>query len=476
MITATQSTRTSPFALSALLALLVAGPACSGAPSSDPVGSTAAAVSGGSIASIALANVGAGACTRNSAGGSSFDSSCTGNGGSPEYWCADFARWVWQEAGADTVGLDAAAGSFYVYGQNNNTLGSVPNVGDAVVFDYHGGGSADHVAIVTQVNGDGTIETVSGDWGGSGGSEAAFSSTSHVTLNAPAYGAAVGSWPGIMGMTLSGFVAPVGLTAGPGSSGGPTGTPVPPTYYYRGVAGDRTGGGYWIVGSDGGIFSYGDAGFHGSMGGTKLNANVVGIARTPDGNGYWLAAEDGGVFALGDAPFFGSAGAIKLNQPVVGMAAMPDGSGYWLVAADGGVFSYGQAGFHGSMGGKPLNAPVVGMAASQDGGGYWLVAADGGIFAFGDAGFHGSAGAEKLNAKVVGMSASPSGQGYWLVAADGGIFSYGDAAFHGSMGGKTLNAPIVGMSATPDGAGYWLVAGDGGIFTFGSAPFAGSRG
>jgi hypothetical protein len=461
-------------ALAGLFLLLLAAPACSGAPPSESVASSTASalVSGSGIAGIALANVGDGACSRNSAGGIAFDSSCTGNGGSPEYWCADFARWVWAQAGVDTAGLDAGAGSFFAYGQTNQTLHFTPSVGDAVVFNYHGGASADHVAIVVQVNADGTVETVSGDWAGVGGSEAAFSSTSHVFLNAPAYGGAVGTAPGIMGMTISGYVAPAGGLA----PSGPAAPAPPPTYYYQGVAGDATGGGYWIVGRDGGIFTYGDAGFHGSMGATKLNAPVVAMAATPSGQGYWLAAADGGIFALGDAPFLGSAGGIKLNQPIVGMAATPDGTGYWLVASDGGVFAYGSAGFHGSMGGKALNAPVVGMATSHDGGGYWLVAADGGIFAFGDAGFHGSAGASKLNAPIVGMSATPSGEGYWLVAADGGIFAYGDAPFHGSLGGTHLNAPIVGMSATPSGGGYWLVGGDGGIFSFGNAPFAGSRG
>jgi len=33
--------------------------------------------------------------------------------------------------------------------------------------------------------------------------------------------------------------------------------------------------------SDGGIFSYGDAQFFGSMGGQPLNAAIVGIARHP---------------------------------------------------------------------------------------------------------------------------------------------------------------------------------------------------
>ena len=69
---------------------------------------------------------------------------------------------------------------------------------------------------------------------------------------------------------------------------------------------------------------------------------------TPDGGGYWLVAADGGVFSFGNAGFKGSTGSIKLNQPIVGMASTPDGGGYWLVAADGGVFSFGNAGFKGS--------------------------------------------------------------------------------------------------------------------------------
>jgi hypothetical protein len=81
-----------------------------------------------------------------------------------------------------------------------------------------------------------------------------------------------------------------------------------------------------------------------------------------DGKGYWLVASDGGIFSYGDAVFEGSHGGSPLNQPIVGMAATPDGGGYWLVASDGGIFSYGDAVFEGSHGGSPLNQPIVGMA------------------------------------------------------------------------------------------------------------------
>ncbi|HEX7167979.1 MAG TPA: hypothetical protein VF230_13460 [Acidimicrobiales bacterium] len=236
------------------------------------------------------------------------------------------------------------------------------------------------------------------------------------------------------------------------------------------------GDGYWLAATDGGMFSFGDAQFFGSMGGTPLSRPVVGMVAHPFLEGYWLVASDGGVFSFGSAGFFGSTGDKPLNSPIVGMASTPTGLGYWLVAADGGIFTFGDAVFYGSEGGTPLNRPIVGMAATPTGKGYWLVATDGGIFTHGDATFHGSQGARPLNKPVTGMAATPSGAGYYLVASDGGIFTHGDAVFRGSRGGEHLNAPVVGMALSPSGRGYQFVATDGGIFNYGDSTFFGSRG
>ena len=120
--------------------------------------------------------------------------------------------------------------------------------------------------------------------------------------------------------------------------------------------------GYVLVGSDGGVFTFGTARFFGSLAGHALNKPIVGLALRPQRDGYWLAAADGGVFTFGAAPFHGSRGGHPLNKPVVGIAAAPDGNGYTLFAADGGVFTFGSAAFVGSMGGETLAAPVVGGA------------------------------------------------------------------------------------------------------------------
>ena len=65
-----------------------------------------------------------------------------------------------------------------------------------------------------------------------------------------------------------------------------------------------------------------------------------------------MVASDGGVFSFGDARFYGSMGGQPLNAPIVAIVPLPTGTGYWLVASDGGVFSFGGARSYGSMGGQ----------------------------------------------------------------------------------------------------------------------------
>jgi len=204
------------------------------------------------------------------------------------------------------------------------------------------------------------------------------------------------------------------------------------------------------------------------MNGRPLDAPIVGIAAMPDENGYWLVASDGGVFSFGDAGFYGSMGGKALNRPIVGMAPSASGDGYWLVASDGGVFAFGDAQFEGSTGGQPLNAPIVGMASTSHvaigepvqpaASGYYLVGADGGVFAFGNAQFDGSMGGHPLNAPIVGMASTsypasflyaimPGATGYYLVGADGGIFAFCNAPFFGSAAGFG-DGPAIGIVAS----------------------------
>ena len=174
-----------------------------------------------------------------------------------------------------------------------------------------------------------------------------------------------------------------------------------------------SGAGYWLVASDGGVFSFGDAPYLGSLGGTHLDSPIVGMgvsASITSAEGYWLASADGTVYAFGAAPSLGSATG-HLSSPVVGITANPKYDGYWLVTADGAVLSFGNAPNEGSAAVLPLNKPMVGLAPRYDDTtdtfAYWEAASDGGIFTFGNTPFYGSTGGLPLNAPIVGIGATP---------------------------------------------------------------------
>ncbi len=258
------------------------------------------------------------------------------------------------------------------------------------------------------------------------------------------------------------YYGPAQLSTLPGSNGGQVNGGV---------------GGYWIAASDGGVFSFGNASFHGSMGGQPLNKPVVGIAATHDAAGYWEVASDGGIFSFGDAQFHGSTGSMVLNKPVVGMAVTPDGGGYWLVASDGGIFAYGDAGFYGSAGSLVLNKPVIGMVPTHDGAGYWLVASDGGIFAYGDASFVGSLGSDPPPTPIVGVAPTTDGGGYWMLEADGTPHAFGDAppvsVATGSPSVASRLGPMTALVPDLSGQGFDAIDAHGQAFAFGDAPYFG---
>jgi hypothetical protein len=190
--------------------------------------------------------------------------------------------------------------------------------------------------------------------------------------------------------------------------------------------GSSTSRNAWVVDSSGAVTGENElsgppANNLGDMAGQHLNQPMVGMSPTADAGGYWLVASDGGIFAFGDAGFHGSTGSIRLNQPVTGMAVTPDGRGYWMVASDGGIFAF-NAPFYGSTGSLQLNKPIEAMIPTPDGRGYWMVASDGGIFAFGDAKFHGSLGGRTLSAPIAGMI--PNGSGYTLIGQDGQLYPF----------------------------------------------------
>ena len=220
------------------------------------------------------------------------------------------------------------------------------------------------------------------------------------------------------------------------------------------IVGTTTGKGYWLLGSDGGAFTYGDAPFLGSTGDIRLNRPVLSLAPTSSGQGYWFVASDGGIFAFGDAGFFGSAGDIVLNRPIVGMAPTPSGAGYFLIASDGGVFAFGDAGFAGSLGNQVLDDPIVALTPRPDGTGYWVLARDGEVFTFGAAPRLGWRA--DTHDRAIDIRTTPTGLGYWVLRQSGRVEAWGDAARLQPAVELGAGQRAVGLATTPDGKGVWV--------------------
>ncbi len=262
-------------------------------------------------------------------------------------------------------------------------------------------------------------------------------------------------------------------------TGGPV-PPAPPT-----PATPPRSDGYWLVGSDGGIFTFGSAQFYGSTGSLVLQRPVVGISPTADRSGYWLVASDGGVFAFGDAGYYGSipgaglhpAGSglpHSLNAPIVGMVPSSDGGGYFMVATDGGVFAFGDARFEGScpgMGG--CAGAAVSVVPDATGNGYWLITQTGSVYAFGDAPFYGAPGNQ--GSPVTSAVRTADGHGYWVLLANGAVFAYGDATPRGGPVGAVGGFnPASAIFSDASGGGYWVASGQGAVYAYGDAPNDGS--
>jgi hypothetical protein len=252
-------------------------------------------------------------------------------------------------------------------------------------------------------------------------------------------------------------------------------TPSPPAPTY----------GYWLVGSDGGIFNFGSAQFYGSTGGLALQRPIVGISPTSNKAGYWLVASDGGIFAFGNAGYHGSVPGTglapaasglphSLNAPIVGVVPSSHGGGYFMVASDGGVFAFGDARFAGSCPGVGGCAgAAVAVLPDTSGNGYWLITQTGNVYAFGDASYYGAPGNQ--GSPVTSAVRTPDGGGYYILLADGAVYAYGDAVAHGgpvgSLGPLNMASAIF---SDADGGGYWVAAADGAVFSYGDATYEGS--
>jgi hypothetical protein len=156
-----------------------------------------------------------------------------------------------------------------------------------------------------------------------------------------------------------------------------------------------------MVGSDGGVFAFGDANFEGSCPGIG-GCSGAAVAVMPDatGDGYWVVTATGHVYTFGDAAYFGAPG--PQSSPVTSAVRTPNGGGYWILLANGAVYSYGDAtGIGDPVGSVGGIDPATAIFTTSDGGGYWVASADGSVWSYGDAPNDGGMASTKLNGPII---------------------------------------------------------------------------
>jgi hypothetical protein len=89
------------------------------------------------------------------------------------------------------------------------------------------------------------------------------------------------------------------------------------------------------------------------------------MASTPDGGGYWLAASDGGVFSFGDGEYLGSLPAIHVSGTAVGIGPTASGNGYLIATAAGHVYGFGDATASGGPADQHAPASAVGLGITR---------------------------------------------------------------------------------------------------------------
>ena len=218
-----------------------------------------------------------------------------------------------------------------------------------------------------------------------------------------------------------------------------------------------------MVGNDGGVFVFPvgqSAGFYGSLPGMNVHvSDIVGIVATPGGGGYFLVGKDGGVFTFGNAPFFGSLPSIGVAvDNITGIASTPDGKGYYLVGSNGAVYAFGDAASDGSLPGLGVSVSnIVSIVPTPTAGATGLSAPTAGCSPSGTRpGITARSRGLRHQHRGGGADAAwARGTGWWATT---GCSPSATLGFVGrSWSTLSTSATSWGWYLCPDGKGYWMV-------------------
>ncbi|MGD0554513.1 MAG: CHAP domain-containing protein [Streptosporangiaceae bacterium] len=422
-----------------------------------------------------------------------------------EWWCADFAKWVWEQGGVttDLSVLNAGADSFGIWagdqGESTTFDSGTPEVGDAIVLYPSGTTSAsdyaDHVALIVGVNSNGTVDIVNGDWY----TDANYA-VAETTGDTPAqYAAAYASGeeyllvsPNLPTTTTS-KSSPVSATSGVanvafidsngevvndyyGTSGpwaGPAplpGTPRSDSPVVISADGDNV----FFIASNGEVVNdaYTSSGWEGPYPTDGSAEAGSGLAITPDGSNVFFIATNGEVvndYYSSSAGWSGPAPTGGDAEQGSGLATTSDGDNVFFIATNGEVVndyvtSSGWAG-PAPIGGTAEAGSAI--AATPDGDNVFFIDSDGAVvndYYSSSAGWAGPAPTGGNAETGSGIAVSSDGDNVFFIAPNGEVVNdyYGTSgpwAGPAPTGGTA--EPDSGIAVTADGDNVFFVAGNG---------------
>ena len=96
------------------------------------------------------------------------------------------------------------------------------------------------------------------------------------------------------------------------------------------------------------------------------SSSTTGATLPVSDQSYWLATSDGGIFTFGNARFYGSMGGGSPPYPITAMTMMFSGKGYWMTTSQGAVTNFGAAQLFTVT--PTVSSAVVGMAPARGNG------------------------------------------------------------------------------------------------------------
>jgi hypothetical protein len=200
-------------------------------------------------------------------------------------------------------------------------------------------------------------------------------------------------------------------------------------------------GGYLSLDAVGTVQGYGVQ----AQGGlTSGQGSPADLAARSDASGFWILRTDGGVHSFGNAAWYGSPLKQGVRAAGIKLRVQPNGAGYWVLSGDGRIRAYGNAPALGVP--RNVSAFLVDFWPTPSGRGYWVLGQDGRVYAMGDAPERGDLKdkGSGWTTPAVGIVGTPNGKGYGIVDAAGRVHGFGSALAYQNV---TAQRGVLGVAA-----------------------------